>query len=229
MNAPSDSRRELDAMVVEIELTLTSIVQGVALYFLIDNARTVLSIQQSVFWLYIVAGLLIILIFWSRSVVHTLTLIRWPLEFGHNFFYIACALGESLLFTRLSNPRVWFAIGTLYAAIVWLLFIYDLRLIRARERDSAGEASDRLYALVTRDQRLNIGALVPALFLLNLACVIFIHTWPDVFTARNGHVWLAAVQLLALDIYLLYVLRFFRTLAPLISRARQEWHSGSNP
>ncbi|PYK87767.1 MAG: hypothetical protein DMF47_02090, partial [Verrucomicrobia bacterium] len=93
MNAPSDSRRELDAMVVEIELTLTSIVQGVALYFLIDNARTVLSIQQSVFWLYIVAGLLIILIFWSRSVVHTLTLIRWPLEFGHNFFYIACALG----------------------------------------------------------------------------------------------------------------------------------------
>ena len=146
MNAPSDSRRELDAVVVEIELTLTSIVQGVAFYFLIDNAWTVLSIQQSVFWLYIVAGLLIILIFWSRSVVHTLTLIRWPLEFGHNFLYIACTLGESLLFTRLSNPRSWFAIGTLYAAIVWLLFIYDLRLIRARERDSAGEASNRLYA-----------------------------------------------------------------------------------
>jgi len=70
---------------------------------------------------------------------------------------------------------------------------------------------------------------VPALFLLNLACVIFIRTWPEVFTARNGHVWLVAVQLLALGIYLLYVLRFFRTLAPLISRARQEWHSGSNP
>jgi len=98
MNAPKDSRRELDAMVVEIELTLTSIVQGVALYFLIENARNVLSIQQSVFWPYVAVGLLVILIFWSRSVVHTLTLIRWPLEFGHNFFYIACALGESLLF-----------------------------------------------------------------------------------------------------------------------------------
>jgi hypothetical protein len=228
VNAPSDSRRELDAMVVEIELTLTSIVQGVALYFLIDNARTVLPVQQSAFWLYVVAGLLIILIFWSRSVVHTLTLIRWPLEFGHNFLYIACTLGESLLFTRLSNPRAWFAIGTLYAAIVWLLFIYDFRLIRARERDSAGEASDQLYELVTRDQRVNIGALVPALFFLNLACVICIRTWPAFFTARNGHVWLAAVELLALGIYLLYVLRFFRTLAPLISRARQEWHSGSN-
>src|SRR5213592_4010336 len=124
MNAPRDSRRELDAMVVEIELTLSSIVQGVALFFLIDNARAVL--RQAVFWPYIAVGLLVILIFWSRSVVHTLTLIRWPLEFGHNFFYIACALGESLLFTRLSNPRAWFAIGALYAAIVWLLFVYDL-------------------------------------------------------------------------------------------------------
>src|SRR5436853_7496128 len=128
-------------MVVEIELTLTSIVQGVALYFLIDNARTVLSIQQSVFWLYIVSGLLIILIFWSRSVVHTLTLIRWPLEFGHNFFYIACALGESLLFTRLSNPRAWFATGAFYAIIACLLFVYDLRLVWAPERYTVGAAS----------------------------------------------------------------------------------------
>ncbi|HAF04044.1 MAG TPA: hypothetical protein DIT76_09240 [Spartobacteria bacterium] len=228
MNAPSDSRRELDAMVVEIELTLTSIVQGVALFFLIDNARTVLPMRQSAFWPYVAVGLLVILIFWSRSVVHTLTLIRWPLEFGHNFFYIACALGESLLFTRLSNPRAWFAIGALYAAIVWLLFIYDLRLVRAREQDSAGESSNRLYALVTRDQRLNIGVLVPALFVLNLACAICIRTWPEFFTVRNGHVWLAAVQLLAFGIYLVYVLHFFRTLVPLISRARQEWHKGSN-
>jgi len=110
-----------------------------------------------------------------------------------------------------------------------LLFIYDLRLIRARERDSAGEASDRLYALVTRDQRLNIGALVPALFLLNLACVISIALGLRSLPPVKAHVWLAAVQLLALGIYLLYVLRFFRTLTPFISRARQEWHSGSNP
>src|SRR6266571_7198077 len=130
MNAPRDSRRELDAMIVEIELTLTSIVQGVALYFLIENARNVLSIQQSVFWPYVAVGLLVILIFWSRSVVHTLTLIRWPLEFGHNFFYIACALGEAILFTRLDDPLAWFQISAAFAGIVWLLFIYDMRLIR---------------------------------------------------------------------------------------------------
>jgi hypothetical protein len=222
----SGTRADLDAMVVEIELTLTSIVQGVALYFLIDNTRAVLSVHQSVFWLYVAAGLLIILIFWSRSVVHTLTLIRWPLEFGHNFFYFTCALGESLLFTRLGNPMEWFAIGTLYAVIVWFLFIYDLRLIHSRERDSAGEMSNRLYALVKQDQRLNIRLLMPGLFLFNLACLICIRAWPELFTGSNGHVWLAAAQLLSLSVYLIYVLRFFRTLIPLISRARQEWHSG---
>ena len=129
----SAARSELDAMIVEIELTLVSIIQGVALYFLIDNARTVLSTKQAIFWPYILAGLLVILIFWSRSVLHILTLIRWPLEFGHNFLYIACALAECLLFTRLTNPRAWFALSAIYGALGWLLFIYDLRLLRARE------------------------------------------------------------------------------------------------
>jgi hypothetical protein len=224
----SAARSELDSNVVEIELTLTSIVQGVALYFLIDATRTVLSFQQRAFWPYVFSGLLTILIFWSRSVVHTLTLIRWPLEFGHNFFYIICALGESLLFSRLSNPRAWFALGAFYAFIVWLLFIYDLRLISARERDSAGEASNKLYALVTRDQRLNIVGLVPGLVLLNLICAALVHFYSEFFLARNGHVWLAAIQAASLAIYQLYVLRFFRTLTPLVSQAREEWRGGVN-
>ena len=75
-------------MVVNVELTLASIIQGVALYFLTDNARGSLALHQSVVWLYLLTGLVIIFIFWSRSIIHTLTLVRWPLEFGHNFLYI---------------------------------------------------------------------------------------------------------------------------------------------
>jgi hypothetical protein len=224
VSAAGEERRELDSIVIGVELTLASIIQGVALFFLIDNARGVFALAQRASWIYAAAGLLIILIFWSRSIVHTLTLIRWPLEFGHNFFYIACALAQSLVFTHLNNPHGWFAIGALYAALVWLLFIYDLRLIHAREREAAGEASSRLYAVVRRDQRLNIILLVPGLFLLNLASAFLIRRYPAVFGARNGHVWLSAAQFIALAIYLLYVLRFFKTLVPLIGAARQEWH-----
>jgi hypothetical protein len=210
-------------MIVEIELTLVSIIQGVALYFLIDNARNAMSIQQAAFWPYVAAGLLVILIFWSRSVLHIITLIRWPLEFGHNFLYITCALFESLLFTRLNNPQAWFVFGSIYSAIGWALFFYDLRLLYARERDSAGPASNRLYALVTRDQVRNIRVLVPAVFFLNLICAIWIHAQPEFFLARNGHVWLGIGQVAVFSIYLFYVVRFYTRLAPLLAEARQEW------
>ena len=104
----SKGRTELDTMIVEIELTLVSIIQGVALTVLIENAQGVISDRQFVFWPYIAAGLLVIFVFWSRAVLHIITVIRWPLEFGHNFLYIACALVEALLFAQITKPASWF-------------------------------------------------------------------------------------------------------------------------
>jgi len=85
VNLPSQSRRELDSTVVNIELTLVSIIQGVALFFLTDNARVVMSPRHWENFLYIAAGLCVIFIFWSRSIIHTLTLIKWPSSSGTIF------------------------------------------------------------------------------------------------------------------------------------------------
>ncbi len=216
----SAARSELDSMVVEIELTLVSIIQGVALTILIENAH---AVRQLFFWLYVVAGLFIIFVFWSRAVLHILTVIRWPLEFGHNFLYIACALVEAILFAQIGKPASWFGFGGAFIAIGWTLFVYDLRLIYARMRDSAGEASNRLSARVLRDQWLNIGLLLPAIFLLNLVSAILIRAWPDLFLARNAHLWLIAAQVVGFAGYLVYVVRFYVILAPLIAQARHEW------
>jgi hypothetical protein len=221
----SGARSELDSMVVEIELTLVSIIQGVALTVLIENAHAVIAERQLFFWLYVVAGLFVIFVFWSRAVLHIITVIRWPLEFGHNFLYIACALVEAILFAQLGKPASWFGFGAAFIAIGWTLFVYDLRLIYARMRDSAGEASDRLYARVRRDQWLNIVLLLPAVFFLNLVSAILVRTWPEVFLARNAHVWLIAVQVLGFAGYLIYVVRFYVGLAPLIAQAHQEWRN----
>src|ERR1700719_1341584 len=152
----SAARSELDSMVVEIELTLVSIIQGVSLTVLIENAHAVIAQRQLFFWLYVVAGLLTIFVFWSRAVLHIITVIRWPLEFGHNFLYIGCGLVEAISFAELTKPERWFAVGAGFIAVGWLLFVYDLRLIRARQRDSGGEAANKLFAVVLRDQRLNI-------------------------------------------------------------------------
>src|SRR5881392_578182 len=209
MNLPGEARRELDSVVINIELTLVSIIQGVALFFLTDNARSLLSMQHADAFAYIAAGLCVIFIFWSRSVIHTLTLIRWPLEFGHNFFYIGCALGEAILFSRLVLPMGWFQLSAAYAAVVWLLFVYDMRLIRARVAESTGDTDRALYERAKADQLLNIRVLVPLLFLLNLGCAFAIWIWPDLFIARAGHVWLISAQLAAFIGYLVYIGRYF--------------------
>jgi hypothetical protein len=215
------SRRELDANIVNIELTLASIIQGVALYFLTENARSALSLNNWPSLLYLSAGLCIICIFWSRSIIHTLTLIKWPLEFGHNFFYIACALGEAILFTRLQRPLAWFRLSTVYAAFVCLLFVYDLRLIRARLQEATTEAERSLYQRTWDDQLLNIRLLMPCFFFFNLVCALAISHWSDYFLERSGHVWLIAAQLLSFAVYLVYVTRFYRQIAPLILQSQE--------
>jgi hypothetical protein len=222
VNPLKASRRELDSVVVNIELTLVSIIQGVALFFLTDNARAVLSLRHWDAFLYVAAGLCVIFIFWSRSIIHTLTLIKWPLEFGHNFFYIGCALGEAILFSRLNRPLVWFQLSAAFAGVVWLLFIYDMRLIWARVEESSNDAERSLYARTKSDQLLNIWLLVPLLFFFNLGCAVVIWRWPDLFLARGGHVWLISGQLISFIIYLAYIGRYFKAIAPLVLRSHEK-------
>jgi hypothetical protein len=223
VTSPGGNREELDSMVVEIELTLCSIIQGVALYFLVDNARLVLSGGQSAAWPYVATGLLIILLFWSRSLIHTLTLIRWPLEFVHNFFYIACALVEALAFTRLGDPFMWFIMTALYAIVVWALFVYDKRIVNLRGKDSAGPVGSQLYAMVGADQRRNIVLIIPAIFVFNASCALAIYLKPGFFLQHNGHLILIALQGIGLLVYLADVIRAFVRFVPLISATRQEW------
>lgn len=223
VKTPPASRSELDEVIVNIELTLASIVQGLALSVLADNASSVLSLGPSAAWLYVGAALLIILLFWSRALIHTLTLIRWPLEFVHNFFYFVCVLIEVLAFKQLTNPFMWFLLNAIFALLVWGLFVHDLRIIRLRGRDSVGPSSFRLYAIVETDQWLNIRIVMPTFFVFTLGSAAAIKLAPGIFLDRGGHVVLIAIYGIALLVYLITVVSAFTRITPLISATRAEW------
>src|SRR5262245_33672512 len=138
-------------MIADIELTLVSIIQGVALTVLIEASREAVAKLEWIMWPYVLSGLIIILVFWSRVVLHILTVIRWPLEFGHNFLYVACALVEAFSFAQLGNPARWFAFVAAFLAVGWLLFAYDLGMIRTRARDRTGEVSMLVFVHWTSD------------------------------------------------------------------------------
>src|SRR5207245_3385301 len=121
------------------------------------------------------------------------------------FVYIVIYRGEMILFNQLYLPLAWFKVSATYAGVFLLLFIYDMRLIRARVSESTNDAERNLYARAWGDQLLNIWLLVPLLFLFNLGCAVAIWTRPDLFLARRGPVWLLSAQLISFIVYLSYI------------------------
>lgn len=218
-----DTQNELDNIVLNIELTLISIIQGVALYFLAENAKKILLQEQWVYFPYVATGLVIILTFWSRSIIHTLTVIRWPLKFGHNFLYITATFVETVSFNQLDNPLHWFFLQGVFAILLWLLFMSDLTIIRRRLEDSKGPATSELCGLLQKDQWRNIRFLFPINIFFNFACYALIKRDPQVFLADQGHVCLAIFQLLSAAIYLTYGIYFYQKIIPRISQTRREW------
>jgi len=208
-------RERLDNLVVNIELTLTSIIQGVALSFLCANAAEPLVHLRLDQLVYLLNALLLIFLFWSRSIGHTLTVIRWPLDFSHNFFYFSAALVESLAFTHIADPGSWFALLALFSAIVWLLFVVDTRLIIRAGRRST-ELSRELLACLHRDQQRNIRWLVPLLFFFHAGAAVMILSSPDLYIKRQFHLFLGLLQFGGLIGYLVYLLRFLARLASMI-------------
>src|SRR5262249_23032277 len=119
------------------------------------------------------------------------------------FLHRLCT-GRGDSFSRLDNPLAWFQLSAAYAGVVWLLFIYDMRLIHARIVEARVESEHGLYARARSDQLFNIRLLVPALVVLNLFSIFAIWRWPDLFIARPRHIWLISAQLVSFIGYLIY-------------------------
>jgi hypothetical protein len=213
-------RGESDDLVVNTELTLISIIQGIALFLLTESAANVLGERRWDLLPYVGCGLLFVLVFWSRALIHTITVIGWPLDLGHNFLYIAATLVESIMFADIKDVRLWWLLGALFAVVVWGLFAYDLRMIRAAAK--GGAAQTAMLVELEREQLGQVRRWMPLAAIGG--AVIAAAFWPfyDQLVTERWHVALALVQLVGLAIYLLYVVRFFGRLVPLITAAKRE-------
>ena len=189
------ARDRLDQAVVNIELTLISIIQGLALAVLAGAAvQPILQLQWQA-WPYIAAGLLVVLIFWSRALVHTLSFIRWPLEFGHTFAYFGATLIEAVALTQVAEPAHWFALNALYALAVWGLYAWDLRVVLRDARPTASDAERALLDDIVRDQKLNIRVMMPAAVAFQALSWWLVQQFPQAMLERGGHLVLIGLTL----------------------------------
>lgn len=228
---PRQRRREaklqLDHTVVGIELTLISIIQGLALGVLAASSVQPLMEWQWQVWPYIATGLVAILIFWSRSLIHTLSFIGWPLEFGHTFIYFGATLIEAVALSQVAHPERWFALNALYALTIWGLYAYDLQVVRRHADDFRTPGEQALLADIIRDQQANIRVMMPATVALQAGVWWLIHAYPDLMLQRQWHLLPIALSLLLSLNYLYDGVRLLRRRqAWILERAVQERSEG---
>ena len=222
-SARSTAKSALDATVVNIELTLISIIQGLALGVLAAASIEPLVNLQWQAWPYIAIGLLVVLIFWSRALVHTLSFIGWPLEFGHTFVYFGATLIEAVALSQVGNPERWYALNTAYALAVWGLYAYDLRVVRRHAGDFSTPDEQALLDDIVRDQRINIGFMMPAAVVFQGFAWWLVHTYPNAFLDGGWHLLLAGMTLLFSINYLVGGVRLLqRRHGWIVSRHAQE-------
>jgi hypothetical protein len=218
-----EAKRQLDTTVVGIELTLISIIQGLALGVLVAAAVQPMVLLEWQVWPYVLTGLLVILIFWSRSLIHTLSFIGWPLEFGHTFLYFGATLVEAAALSQVGEPEHWFALNALYAAAVWGLYAWDLRLVRRQAADF-GTADERaLLDDIVRDQRLNIAVMMPMAVAFQGLSWWLVHAYPRTMLHDGWHLLLIGLTLVFSLNYLHGGVRLLRRRqAWILARAAQE-------
>ena len=76
-------------------------------------------------------------------------------------------------------------------------------LIVGSNIEAAGPAEEELYGVVIRDYHMNILLLMSGMTLLNLAAIVGIYFWPEVFIRGGGHVVFATIQTIAFLGYLI--------------------------
>ncbi|HEX2574214.1 MAG TPA: hypothetical protein VH877_32000 [Polyangia bacterium] len=219
---------ELDGLVVSTELTVISIIQGVALYFLTSATIDVVTRRQWAYLPHVVSGLFVIFLIWSRSLVHIFTVIGWPLSLGHNYLYILGTLVESLLFSQVASPLAWWTLSALYAAVMLYLAVFDLRLIRdlgpggRHRREGQDSESAQLRSLLEAEQCLQAHYVLPLVLLASVAVAALHWREPAGLAEARGTLWLGLLQMVGFGLYVVYTVRWCWRLAPRVVAARAE-------
>jgi hypothetical protein len=177
--------RNLSELVVTIEFTMISIIAGLILVILVENATPIIRNLQFEYWPYVLLGLLMIMRSWIDKMGHVLAFIRWPLDLGHNVLYIGQAFLLGFLFHLLNDPQAFFAVSSLYWLWMLAIGVYDRRLLNYHKARASGMAVELYARADRRQQRLvrNALTLVLSMILATVAMLLF----PEFFITAHGH------------------------------------------
>lgn len=208
---PSLKKRQLDSLVETMEFTLISVIQGVALYFFINDTKDTILTFRYEYWIYILIAFVVVSMFWSQALVHVMSFISWPLEFVHMFLYFLVVTFEVLLFENITNPAGWFFWNMFFFACVGLLYCVDFKLLRGKKAHF--EHSDlglKFYSQLILQQKIGLYLFVPMGIVFSFFAWLLITKHPQFYLGSHGHLIFGFVQLFVAVVVLMFLLKTFK-------------------
>ena len=143
---------ELESLATGIELTLASVLQGIAVAILIPKIVDLITSGELAKLPYIPASLLLIFIMWVAFIGHALSFKTWPFDPVHNMLYFLIVTAEMVLLTFLDQPAPWFLSLLGFGLITALNYWYNQRLLQRQVPRYATPAARALYDDMAAEQ-----------------------------------------------------------------------------
>lgn len=147
---------ELENLATSVELTLASVLQGIALAILVPKIVDLITSGEVAKLPYIPASLLLLFMVWVAFIGHAISFITWPFDPLHNMMYFLIVSSEAVLLFFLDQPVQWFlsllGFGLLMGFNCW----YNQSLLRRTAPRYSTTAARRLYTHVMDEQRIGL-------------------------------------------------------------------------
>lgn len=221
---------KLDEIAVNVELVLISLIEGVALVTLGEQAFVALQDPE---WyryiIFIISGFLILLVFWTQSILHAVSFIRWPIRVEHMFLYFASALLQILAYSYLLNLAMWFFLWTLFSLVAMGMYFLDLWIIRDSEVSFSKLPGGADFLAQVEDRHLfEMKYLVPIALAFNIVLWLLVIAMPKLFQPVAIYVIPGVFQLLFSGFALYDCTKNFRIRSAMIAGLFSEHAVSSN-
>jgi hypothetical protein len=150
---PPTADPELESLATSVELTLASVLQGIALAILVPKIVELITSGALAKLPYIPASLLLLFMVWVTFIGHALSFITWPFDPLHNLLYFLIVASEAVLLFFLDQPPQWFLSLLGFGLVFGFNFWYNQRLLMRNAPRFASAAARELYAHIMGEQR----------------------------------------------------------------------------
>ncbi len=207
-------------MAMDIEFLIISVIQGMALQILASVAAPILGDLKFEFWPYLFSAFVLILVFWSQSVIHAWSFIDWPIDLPHAFLYFLASFIEVIAFIYITDPLRWYLFGLVFLVVMAVLYVYDLSVIKRRKNYfKKNQAYMRLFHHTYTRQIKELKVLVTSALIFNITASVLIFTMKSLFLESRYHVIIGTTQAI-FSCGLLYVsIKGFKKRTKLITEA----------